>query len=259
MAVAVMLTGTALSAQASIGESRAQIEARFGRNALVKSDTGFAQYENKNIATIFFGDDGRSNLEIYSMHSRFSKADADQIWQTVIRPTRRLQWDKVTTDAWMTHDKVYSMVFLQHGPSVEWVVAVGYTDPVIALVRQWGKPKQEIAKAAPTQQPARSERRDCAIVAAEQLARLKPNVAWARVVSYSYTYIGKDGSLETDNHAEVAFKYEADGHVFISDADGAIELNTTAEDTDTIKALYQQRLNAVGVQMKVSDFKFLTK
>jgi hypothetical protein len=85
---------------------------------------------------------------------------------------------------------------------------------------------------------------DCAIVAAQAYARLKPVTYWCQIVGVDWIWpTGK-----SSGHAMVFYKYQADGNVFVYDENGALELDTTGQDLAALKVALQTKTSHRSVQ-----------
>jgi hypothetical protein len=88
------------------------------------------------------------------------------------------------------------------------------------------------------------EKKDCILVAKENLARLAPISFWAKQLNYVYTVNGNKVEL---GHAVVVWKDKPDSQVNVIDANGSFALNTYSTDSKTILSAmanrYSQKYN----------------
>jgi hypothetical protein len=139
-----------------------------------------------------------------------------------------------------------------------WVLEIGITSAVFdSNQNRDAAPDVQPAprQVQPAPMPQRTPRgdNDCGIVAMEAYARLKSTSPWCQVVAVRYIEAGNEYG-----HAVVAFKYQADGHVFIYDVSGSFELDTDAEVLEAIKLSWQRRINAIGSGQKLTSIRPLT-
>lgn len=85
---------------------------------------------------------------------------------------------------------------------------------------------------------ATSDRRDCAVVATENLKRLQPISYWATILMFDYTV---DGQKLPIGHAMCAWKVGKESRVMVIDADGTLELPTTSTDSREILSVLGSR------------------
>ncbi len=85
---------------------------------------------------------------------------------------------------------------------------------------------------------ATPDRRDCAVVATENLKRLQPISYWATILMFDYTV---DGKTAPTAHAMCAWKVNKDSQVMVVDSNGALELPTTSTDSQEILTVLGSR------------------
>jgi hypothetical protein len=119
--------------------------------------------------------------------------------------------------------------------------------PAVDEFLRWTQPSLQPSKAAqaavpaPTPGPSVAERRDCMIVATENLARLSKTACWSSIIAFQSAV---EGELEEMGHAMAVWKITPDGPVFAIDADGTVQLRTTSTDAQDI-------MNALSVNYSV--------
>lgn len=251
--IILLMTVLAANAQAKIGETRNQIIRRFGRP--VKDDGYSLAFQGKNVALIGFDTTSRSQLEMYFMTTRFRVADADEIIKTVIgfMPVFKR---RLANGCLQSSDSAYE-VALQNDPGegFKWVITVGRTGVVAAVISPQRSPSPApAASVAPRRQPSdyidptRSPN-DCAIIAAQAYARLKPSSNWCQVIGVHFQVKGQDWPQD---HAMVFFKYQPDGTVWVYDERGSKELPTTSTKLLDLKLALESQL-AEGVTVTLQD------
>jgi hypothetical protein len=244
--IMTVLFVSAMSAQAKLGETKAQIIKRFGADALISREDKavYSQMEfgRKNYVRVIFNRYGRSDFEIYMLKTPYSASDANEIVSTVLGGVH-WRWSQIDDRRTRSHDGVYELVLVPGYNEYRWGIAVGYTAGVDAFAQgvdeALDKNEEQLASTpAPSYQPASTPRyyvnpsrtpNDCAIVAAQAYAKLKPNTYWCQIMS-----VHVETTTEVVNHAMVFYKYQANGHVLVYDARGTLELNTTSEQPDEL-------------------------
>jgi hypothetical protein len=246
--VLVLLAG-AMSAQARINETRAQIVKRFSARALVDDDVRqhIMTFHTKNTAFVGFYN-GRSVIESYVMSSAYSNKDANEVVRIVLG--RMPKWRKIDTGYWVSSDGVYGlMTFPGDGLAKELKTLPHiYGDEPHPDSTPVPRPPVASYYGDPSRTP-----NDCSIIASKAYHELKPTTAWCQVIS-----AGLILPAGASRHAVVAFKYQKDGHVLIYDEMGSFEIDTTLEDTEAIKLAWQAKLNDLKVLMIIDDLKFET-
>lgn len=87
-------------------------------------------------------------------------------------------------------------------------------------------------------QPQKEKKRDCVLVATENLARLEPISAWTNVLAFKYRVNGQALPI---GHAVAVWKISLDGKVLAIDDDGTYELDTASTDaSDILRALAEK-------------------
>ena len=76
-------------------------------------------------------------------------------------------------------------------------------------------------------------------MAAENYDRLKNITSWCQVIGMHYIV---DRTGKDFGHAVVAYKYEPDGHIFITDASGTFDLDTSDGDLESIRIAWQRKM-----------------
>jgi hypothetical protein len=247
MLVALLITLLPFSAQAKIGETRAQIIKRFGRAAMISGDEYTLRFENKNYALVSFVN-GRSVMEIYWVGTRYSVADATEILNTVLGGDR---WKWTTEGNCMrTTNGLYEAKISPttgDGP-YRWAIAVGYTKVVEAMVVS-----SATQKSSPTPAPApETTPNDCLIVATEAFARLSKSAAWARIAGFKIWEAGKASA--GIGHAVVFYQPTQASNVWLYDSNGSHDMGTQSHELATLITALNRSLK---VNYAVSDASWL--
>jgi hypothetical protein len=246
--VTAILAGLAMTTQAKLDETRAEIIKRFSENALTENSEAALTFIGKNKATILFKN-GRSVIEVYDVKSKFAKADADDIVHIVI--DRHYAWDKLDAKSWQSKDGQFMVRLLEPDPNYTWSIAVGYASQLRNInstpAPQYAQPRREPVTAGRTPE-------DCAIIAAQAFSKLKPVTAWCQIIDLQFT-----NETGGHGHAIVAYKYQTQGNVMLYDADGTLEIQTSATDTGSIMLAFQTRLDAMGASDKIKSMRFITQ
>jgi hypothetical protein len=265
--IIIALLATAMTVQAKLGETREQILRRFGgMEAVTANYSNVMMFQHKNLAQIYFDANGRSVVEMYYLSTRYTKADPYEIMRTVLDSRPRFTTTQVHPSCWQSTNSVYEVGFLiDPPPGYKWGFAVGYTSAMEQFAA-WrdDKPKRStVLQPSSPPEPEQPSRyyysdpsrtpNDCSIIASKAYHELKDVTSWCQVISADLIL-----SIGQGKHAVVAFKYQPDGHVFIYDELGSLELDTELEDTEAIKLAWQVKLNDLKVLMIVSDLKFVT-
>jgi hypothetical protein len=241
------LLASASLAQAKIGETKEQIIRRFGAAAMTGRDDKNCSMEftGKNYVVVIFDTAGRSVFELYQLKSAYSVSDANEIVKTVLGGVR-WRWIKVAANLTRSADGVYSIAEIPPAGLFQWGIAVGHSEAVNVFYRAMMASSRPTPPPVPTPNefdfvpdatPAVDTARrpnDCAIVAAQAYARLKPVTYWCQVAAMKG--IWRDGA---SGHALVLFKYQADGNVFVYDEQGSRPLPTSSENLAEIKPVLQ--------------------
>jgi hypothetical protein len=146
-------------------------------------------------------------------------------------------------------------VALQNDPGegFKWVITVGRAGIVAAVTSPERLPRPA-ASLAPRQQPSyyvdpSRTPNDCAIIAAQAYAKLKPSTYWCEVIGVHFQINGTDWPQD---HAMVFFKYQADGTVWVYDERGSKEIPTTSTTLADLKLAMESQL-ADGVMVTLRD------
>jgi hypothetical protein len=263
----IVLLAGAMTVQARISETKEQILKRFGGWEAVSSvytlnGQDVMMFRHKNVAYIYFNSNGQSELEIYHLSTRFNKSDAYDIIRTVIGGRPPFDETQVHSLCWESVNGVYKVAMMNRDAlphNYQWGIAVGRSAAVERFVSWPQEKRREIVQPRPTEQPryyADPSRtpNDCSIVASKAYHELKDTSSWCQVISAGLIL----PSVGECRHSVVAFKYQKDGHVFIYDELGSLELDTPLEDGDAIKMAWQDKLTNLKVLMIVSDLHFVT-
>jgi hypothetical protein len=89
--------------------------------------------------------------------------------------------------------------------------------------------EHEVKQPQPTPEPA--QKRDCVLVAAENLRRLEPISFWAKTIHITYVVDGKQVEV---GHSVTAWKDKPGSNVKVIDSNGTLELQTIKPDLQSI-------------------------
>jgi hypothetical protein len=147
---------------------------------------------------------------------------------------------------WRSADGIYEIQLGDPMRGYKWSIIVGLTEIVEdALAHESPQPT-----AGPLVESGRTPE-DCAIIAAQAYAKLKPVTYWCEIGHVGFT----KPKSKPSGHAMVFYKYHANGHVFAYDERGAKELTTTAQDPEAIAVALQAVLADKNVRVVM---KFVT-
>ena len=153
------------------------------------------------------------------------------------------RWSQIDDLRTRSHDGVYELVLVPGYNEFRWGIAVGYTAGVDTFAKglneALGRNEQQLALTPPpSYQPAPTPHyyvntsrtpNDCAIVAAQAYAKLKPNTYWCQIMD-----VHVETTTKVVDHAMVFYKYQPDGPAFVYDACGTLELNTSSEQPEEL-------------------------
>jgi hypothetical protein len=114
---------------------------------------------------------------------------------------------------------------------------------------EWSKLRNpESAPAAtPPPSPPATERKDCMLVATENLHRLASISYWHKILCFKQELDG----VPVRGHAVAVWKLSAEGRVYTIDASGSVELPTTSEDPNIIASYLEVYYRQKGVNLKL--------
>jgi hypothetical protein len=153
---------------------------------------------------------------------------------------------------------------LRYNPAhkLGWAIEIGYTWAVAYFNKQSRTPfAMPDARPAPKPTPSVDEvfvpdvapaspdssrpPADCAIVAAQAYAKLKPVTYWCQIVGMK-AFWQDDG--KSSGHAMVLYKYQSDGNVFAYDERGTRTLGTASESLEAIQPALQSAMPDCGIE-----------
>jgi hypothetical protein len=240
-----LLVCASVTAQAKLGETKAQIIQRFSQVAMTKSGANFMEFASKNYVYVTFDGTDRAVMELYMIRTVYRDADAMEIVKTVLGGMR-LRWERVNAHSMRSADGMYEIADVEVEPGYRWGIAVmcALPHPVPAATPA---PQPAPQVVAPGVDPSRTPA-DCAIVAAQAYAKLKPVTYWCQIVGMK-AFWQDDG--KSSGHAMVIYKYQGDGNVFAYDERGTRTLATTSENLEAIQPAPQSAMPDCGIEKLV--------
>jgi hypothetical protein len=239
----LLVLSLATKAQAKIGETVPELIKRFGSNYTESNGIyEFILKDVRDVRRLIVVVNGRSVTELYVFYAaplnKNGEPPSDIVRGVLDKESPRDKWHEVVPPYGANYalqnrdDSVTALLRYSQGSNV-WSLEVGYTWATAALNTPaptvTPDPYPDTPVIAPTPDNSRPPS-DCAIIAAQAYARLKPVTYWCQIIGVSRTY----SNGESVKHAMVAYKYQPDGHVFVYDEFGARELETTEQDLDAI-------------------------
>jgi hypothetical protein len=222
------------NAFAALGETPRQFEAR-KPDAVEQMHGGtFMKWVGPKLThTGWFGSDGKAQVETFWFN--------DHHW--------------ITGPELSTFMKPYDKAGIKHGEWSEFSDGMGRAMPLyvkdgrigailsysyednsatiwLAKIFYAANQNSSTQSAAPSASAQATPVQDCAVVATELYARLKPSAYWARIFFFQYTR--PDGFKS--GHAVVVWKVDANTQVLVGDRGGTYAIDTSFTDLDLIKA-----------------------
>jgi hypothetical protein len=244
LAIAVLLAGL-MSAQAKLGETLPQLSSRFGTPT--KYDANLVHFRVQRGAVSVFMQGGVSKIEAY--YTKDVPLVSGEPPNDIVRGILEVEspYDKWQEIKWLPYYD-YAMInksgrlvaglkWTGKGAPGMWSVDVGYSADMRSWAQGMATSEQSVPTPPPTiapppqyyPTPQQRSPNDCALIAAEAYAKLKPVTHWCQIMG-----VHVETTKETFGHAMVFFKIDASGHVMVYDARGTQELNTTSEDPQVL-------------------------
>jgi hypothetical protein len=249
--IAVLLV-SAMSAQAKIGDTFRQLVSRFGNYEADDAGNLTFQRDGGKVYVMLSAYTNRCVVETYENDYML---DLDGPPKGPPRPEiiRGILNVESPNDTWVEIAPIYGgqyclqaqraryIAVLKHWDKIgAWLLMVGEEQTVLKMASRYVARKvTETPTPAPyvppaTPQPTAAPRyvprdpsrppNDCAIVAAQAYAKLKPNTYWCQIMGVHF-----ETDTDVFNHAVVLYKYQPNGPVFVYDARGSVETRTTSE------------------------------
>jgi hypothetical protein len=249
-------------AQAKVGDSLAQLCQRFGAYTIVSEGIyEFNVSSSQTIVSFVMNNTSVDELYIFYRPLNSDGEPPKEIVRFVLDSTSRNdKWHEVkppfgTDYALQNKNDGLTALLRYKGHASSWSVEIGYTPTIVALNSEPVRPRATPAPQVQTEPRSEDGRTpaDCAIIAAQAYAKLKPVTSWCQIVGIRWSQNGQPRM----SHAVVMYKYQSDGHVFVYDESGTLELDTTSEDLDALQMVLQDRYQPkFGVI--IASLKYLT-